>query len=189
MVRCRSRLAFDRRGYLYISIGGKNVYGKLHDLNTPFGKIHRVRDDGTVPKDNPFWVAPEERPEASTMHTVWSYGHRTGQGLDGHPSNGEIWNTEMGPRGGDEINHILKGQNYGWPLYTNGLAYNGKEVSIGKDLGLGSKKLCEKYGHPEFSMAVKGQEFPGYDPRALKGMSLAYATSNRGPNLHSSADR
>ena len=130
------RLAFDAQRYLYISIGGKNIYGKLHQLDTPFGKIHRVHDDGTVPNDNPFWVAPEERPDASTIHTVWSYGHRTGQGLDGHPTNGEIWNTEMGPRGGDEINHILAGQNYGWPLYTNGLDYSGEEISIGKDLGL-----------------------------------------------------
>ena len=130
------RLAFDGRGHLYISIGGKNTYGKLHKLDTPFGKIHRVRDDGTVPKDNPFWLAPEKRPEASTIHTVWSYGHRTGQGLDGHPTNGEIWNTEMGPRGGDEINHIRAGRNYGWPLYTNGLDYSGEEISIGKDLGL-----------------------------------------------------
>lgn len=130
------RLAFDRSGHLFISIGGKNTYDKLHDLNTPFGKIHRVRDDGSVPEDNPFWVAEEDRAEASTIHTVWSYGHRTGQGLDGHPDNGEIWNTEMGPRGGDEINHIRGGENYGWPLYTNGLDYNGEEVSIGKDLGL-----------------------------------------------------
>ncbi|MEM1200154.1 MAG: PQQ-dependent sugar dehydrogenase [Pseudomonadota bacterium] len=130
------RLAFDGEGFLYISIGGKNTYDKLHKLDTPFGKVHRVRDDGTVPEDNPFYAPPEKRPEASTKHTVWSYGHRTGQGLDGHPVNGEIWNTEMGPRGGDEINHILKGQNYGWPLYTNGLAYDGEEISIGKDLGL-----------------------------------------------------
>ena len=130
------RLAFDDQGHLFISIGGKNTYDKLHKLDTPFGKVHRVRDDGTVPEDNPFWVAPEERPEGSTIHTVWSYGHRTGQGLDGHPTNGEIWNTEMGPRGGDEVNHILGGENYGWPLYTNGLNYDGEEISIGKDLGL-----------------------------------------------------
>jgi glucose/arabinose dehydrogenase len=70
------------------------------------------------------------------MHTVWSYGHRTGQGLDAHPVTGDIWNTEMGPRGGDEVNRIVKGRNYGWPLYTNGLDYNGEEVAIGKDLGL-----------------------------------------------------
>ena len=130
------RLAFDRQSYLYISIGGKNTYGKLHDLNTPFGKVHRVRDDGSIPEDNPFYKSPENRPETSTIHTVWSYGHRTGQGLDGHPENGGIWNSEMGPRGGDEINHILGGENYGWPLYTNGLDYDGNQVSIGKDLGL-----------------------------------------------------
>ncbi len=130
------RLAFDGKGHLFVSIGGKNTYDKLHQLDTPFGKIHRVRDDGTVPEDNPFWVAADERPETSTIHTVWSYGHRTGQGLGSHPKTGAIWNTEMGPRGGDEVNHILAGQNYGWPLYTNGLDYSGDEVSIGKDLGL-----------------------------------------------------
>lgn len=130
------RLAFDGRGHLYISIGGKNTYDKLHQLDTPFGKIHRVRDDGSIPKDNPFWVAADERPESSTIHTVWSYGHRTGQGLDADPRTGAIWNTEMGPRGGDEVNKILAGQNYGWPLYTNGLDYDGDEVSIGRDLGL-----------------------------------------------------
>ncbi len=130
------RLAFDGRGYLFISIGGKNTYDKLHQLDTPFGKIHRVRDDGSVPENNPFWVAPDDRPDASTIHTVWSYGHRTGQGLDAHPYTGALWNTEMGPRGGDEINNILAGQNYGWPLYTNGLDYNGQKVSIGEDLGL-----------------------------------------------------
>ena len=130
------RLAFDKRGYLYVTVGGKNTYDKLHDLNTPFGKVHRVHSDGKISKDNPFWVEESARPEGSTIHTVWSYGHRTGQGLDGHPVSGEIWNSEMGPRGGDEINHILRGQNYGWPLYTNGLDYSGDEVSIGRDLGL-----------------------------------------------------
>lgn len=130
------RLAFDRRGHLFVSIGGKNTYDKLHQLDTPFGKIHRVRDDGSIPEDNPFWVAANERSESSTIHTVWSYGHRTGQGLDAHPDTGEVWNTEMGPRGGDEVNKIMAGENYGWPLYTNGLDYNGEEVAIGKDLGL-----------------------------------------------------
>lgn len=130
------RLAFDKHGYLYVTVGGKNTYDKLHDLNTPFGKIHRVADDGRIPTDNPFWASAQRRPANSTIHTVWSYGHRTGQGLSSHPVTGEIWNSEMGPRGGDEINLILKGQNYGWPLYTNGLDYNGEKVSIGKDLGL-----------------------------------------------------
>ncbi len=130
------RLAFDGSGHLFITIGGKNRYARLHQLDTPFGKIHRVRDDGTVPEDNPFWIAPGKRAAASTIHTVWSYGHRTGQGLAAHPVTSEIWNSEMGPRGGDEVNRILKGRNYGWPLYSNGLDYDGEEVAIGKELGL-----------------------------------------------------
>ncbi len=128
--------AFDGKGHVYVSIGGKHSYDRLHDLNTPYGKIHRVRDDGTVPQDNPFWVPENDRTESSTIHTVWSYGHRTGQGLDGHPITGEIWNTEMGPRGGDEVNLIAAGGNYGWPLYTFGLDYDGERVTIGEELGL-----------------------------------------------------
>ena len=64
------RLAFDKAGHLYISIGGKNTYDKLHQLDTPFGKVHRVRDDGTVPQDNPYFVPAAERDESSTRHTV-----------------------------------------------------------------------------------------------------------------------
>ena len=130
------RLAFDKQGYIYVSIGGKNTYDKLHQLDTPFGKIHRVHDDGRIPDDNPFWQPEEERAEGSTRHTVWSYGHRTGQGLEGHPITGAIWNSEMGPRGGDEINLIEAGGNFGWPLYTNGLDYDGERITIGEDLGL-----------------------------------------------------
>ena len=130
------RLAFDKDNHLFISIGGKNTYGKLHNLDTPFGKIHRVRDDGTVPRDNPYFIEADARDGASTRHTVWSIGHRTGQGLAGHPASGDIWNSEMGPRGGDELNLIEGGGNYGWPLYTNGLNYNGDYITIGDDLGL-----------------------------------------------------
>lgn len=130
------RLAFDNAGYLYITVGGKSFYKHLHNMNTPYGKIHRVKDDGTVPNDNPFWAPVAQRDADSTRHTVWSYGHRTTQGLTEHPVNGEIWASEMGPRGGDEINHIMKGGNYGWPLYTNGLDYDSTEITIGKDLGL-----------------------------------------------------
>ncbi|MEM7427421.1 MAG: PQQ-dependent sugar dehydrogenase [Pseudomonadota bacterium] len=180
------RLAFDMRGHLYLSIGGKNTYDKLHRLDTPFGKIHRVRDDGTVPRDNPFWVPPEKRPDSSTIHTVWSYGHRTGQGLDGHPTSGEIWNTEMGPRGGDEINHIRSGQNYGWPLYTNGLAYSGDEISIGKDLGLDFPIESTVLPVVDFTPAPavsnftfhQGNKFPGWQNDLLVG-SLKASTLYR----------
>ena len=130
------RLGFDRTGHLYISVGGKAVYRHLHDMNTPYGKIHRIRDDGSVPEDNPFWLPNDQRAPSSTRHTVWSYGHRTVQGLEGNPLTGEIWSSEMGPRGGDEINRITRGGNYGWPLYTHGLDYDSTEITIGKDLGL-----------------------------------------------------
>jgi glucose/arabinose dehydrogenase len=130
------RLAFDREGHIYVTVGGKAAYSNLHVMDTPYGKIHRVRDDGSVPRDNPFWQPAEDRAEASTRHTVWSYGHRTTQGLAADPATGAIWATEMGPRGGDEINRIVAGGNYGWPLYTEGLDYNGKPVTIGDDLGL-----------------------------------------------------
>lgn len=130
------RLAFDKDNNLYITVGGKSPYKNLHNLNTPYGKVHRVKDDGTAPEDNPFWVPKSEREIPSTIHTVWSYGHRTAQGLDGHPATGELWSTEMGPRGGDEINKLIAGGNFGWPLYTNGLDYDAGPLTIGVDLGL-----------------------------------------------------
>lgn len=130
------RLAFDHQGHLYITVGGRWTYDNLHDMNTPYGKVHRVRDDGTVPQDNPFWEPDDRREASSTRHTVWSYGHRTIQGLAAHSITGEIWGSEMGPRGGDEVNRIERGGNYGWPLYTGGLDYDAEPITIGKDLGL-----------------------------------------------------
>ncbi len=130
------RLAFDKNGFIYITVGGKSFYKNLHIMDTPYGKIHRVKDDGSIPQDNPFWVPKEQRQASSTRQTVWSYGHRTTQGLEGHPVTGEIWGSEMGPRGGDEVNKIIRQGNYGWPLYTNGLDYDSTEITIGEDLGL-----------------------------------------------------
>ena len=130
------RLAFDGAGDLYITVGGKSTYDNLHVMDTPYGKIHRIHDDGRIPTDNPFWKSEDEKAAASTRNTVISYGHRTTQGLSTDPTTGLIWSTEMGPRGGDEVNRIVAGGNYGWPLYTNGLDYNAEPVSIGRDLGL-----------------------------------------------------
>lgn len=130
------RLALDAKGYVYVTVGGKSRYKNLHNLNTPYGKIHRVAEDGSVPESNPFWQPIDKREHGSTMHTVFSYGHRTTQGLTAHPLSGAIWGTEMGPRGGDEVNAIRSGGNYGWPLYTNGLDYDGEPLTIGVELGL-----------------------------------------------------
>lgn len=131
-----ARLALHPDGDLFLTIGGKATYDLLHVMDAPTGKIHRVRQDGQVPADNPFFEADATRDPASSKHTVYSYGHRTAQGLEVHPSTGELWSTEMGPRGGDEINRIEIGGNYGWPLYTNGLDYDGDPVTIGEELGL-----------------------------------------------------
>ena len=129
------RLTFDHDGHLYVTVGGKSSYDNLHDMDTPYGKIHRIRDDGSIPADNPFW---QKTPIdiTSSRNTVWSYGHRTAQGLATNPLDGTIWATEMGPRGGDEVNLIKRGGNYGWPLYTEGLNYNADYIKIGQELGL-----------------------------------------------------
>jgi len=117
-----SRLAFQG-DYLYFSIGDRLQQDKAQDLGTPYGKIHRIFSDGRVPKDNPF----VDRPGA--LPTIWSYGHRNPQGLTLHPQSGEVWATEHGPRGGDELNLILKGANYGWPSVTFGTNYDGTIIS------------------------------------------------------------
>ena len=171
------RLAFDHDGHLYLSIGGKATYDNLHILDTPYGKIHRVRDDGSVPKDNPFWTPADQEQTSSTRHTVWSYGHRTTQGLEGHPVTSQIWSSEMGPRGGDEINLIQRGGNYGWPLYTRGLDYDSTAIAIGKDLGLDFPEQDTIAPIVDFTPAPaisnltfhEGSTFPGWKNDILVG--------------------
>lgn len=117
-----SRLAF-KGDYLYFSVGDRLQQDKAQDLSTPYGKIHRIFADGRIPRDNPFVARPGAEP------TIWSYGHRNPQGLTVHPQTGEIWATEHGPRGGDELNLIVKGANYGWPAVTFGINYDGTIIS------------------------------------------------------------
>ncbi len=93
------------------------------ELDRPNGKIHRIHDDGRIPEDNPF-VDVE-----GALPSIWSYGHRNPQGLDQHPVTGELWETEHGPRGGDEINLIKPGINHGWPVITYGMNYNGTPMT------------------------------------------------------------
>jgi glucose/arabinose dehydrogenase len=117
-----SRLAFKGE-YLYFSVGDRLQQDKAQDLSTPYGKIHRIFADGRVPNDNPFANRPGAVP------TIWSYGHRNPQGLTVHPQTGELWATEHGPKGGDELNLIIKGANYGWPAVTFGINYDGTIIS------------------------------------------------------------
>lgn len=113
--------------YLFFGVGERGLEegstGQAQDLTKPVGKIHRVFLDGTVPPDNPF-VA-----RAGAWKSIWAYGVRNPQGLTIDPRNGEVWETEHGPRGGDELNRIESGKNYGWPLITSGLNYDGTPVS------------------------------------------------------------
>jgi glucose/arabinose dehydrogenase len=89
-----------------------------------------VHDDGRIPSDNPFVDVP------GALKTVWTYGHRSPQGLEYNPRRRQLWGTEMGPRGGDEVNLLLPGRNYGWPLYSKGVDYDGTPVEYGKELGI-----------------------------------------------------
>ena len=110
-----SRFAFDDDGHLFYSIGDRGDMATAQDLSSPLGKIHRINDDGTVPADNPFVAVHGALP------TIWSYGHRNPQGMAFDPHTGLLWESEHGPAGGDEINIIEPGKNYGWGVISMGL--------------------------------------------------------------------
>jgi glucose/arabinose dehydrogenase len=119
-----SRLAFDADGYLFVTVGERQApsSGDLEahpaqDISNHHGTVNRLFDDGSVPPDNPFVGQSGARPE------IWSYGHRNPQGLAIHPETGDIWAIEHGPQGGDELNRILPGLNYGWPVIGYGVNY------------------------------------------------------------------
>src|SRR5581483_7647987 len=103
------------QGHLFFSLGERGTMQNAQDLKNPLGKIHRVNDDGTIPKDNPFVNRPDALP------SIWSYGHRNPQGLAWHPVTGKLWETEHGPTGGDEVNVIEPGRNYGWGVISMGV--------------------------------------------------------------------
>jgi glucose/arabinose dehydrogenase len=115
-----SRIEFDNKGYLYFSIGDRGSRDvNPQDVTLDGGKIYRIHDDGRIPEDNPFVN------KVGAKKAIYSYGHRNPQGMTKHPITGEIWTHEHGPRGGDEINIIKKGKNYGWPLISYGINYSG----------------------------------------------------------------
>ena len=120
-----SRIVFDRNGMLYASIGdrGPNTEPLAQDLSNHVGKIVRLYDDGRVPADNPFVGRPNAKPE------IYSYGHRNPQGMTLNPETGEVWASEHGPMGGDEVNIIKRGANYGWPVVSYGRQYSGEIIS------------------------------------------------------------
>lgn len=119
-----SRLEFDNKGYLYFSIGDRgNRDVNPQDITRDGGKIYRLNADGSIPEDNPF----TENKEAK--QAIFSYGHRNPQGMVLHPKTGKIWVNEHGPKGGDEINVVEKGKNYGWPVISYGINYSGTKFT------------------------------------------------------------
>lgn len=117
------RIVFDPEGHLYFSIGDRGAKEQAQDLSRPNGKIHRINPDGSIPKDNPF------KDRKGALPSIFAFGSRNAQGLSMHPETGEIWETEHGPMGGDEINVIQAGKNYGWPVITYGKNYNGTIIT------------------------------------------------------------
>ena len=114
------KLAFDGKGYLFFGVGERGQHFDFPQrLDNTNGKIHRIHDDGRIPADNPFVETPGAIP------SIYSYGHRNPQGTVVHPLTGEVWETEHGPMGGDELNLIKPGLNYGWPVISYGINYDG----------------------------------------------------------------
>lgn len=160
------RIAFDSDGYLYFSVGDRGNRDELpQSLTVDGGKIYRLNDDGSVPSDNPF-VGQE-----GVIEAMYSYGHRNPQGMTMHPETGKIWSHEHGPRGGDELNYIEAGKNYGWPVITYGINYNGTPITDETEReGMEQPKT---YWDP--SIAPSGLDFvtsdlyPGWKGKAILG--------------------
>ncbi len=168
-----SRLQFDADGLLYMTIGDRGDADLAQDLGNHIGTVLRLTETGGVPADNPFVGPDSPHPE------IYSYGHRNPQGLTRHPETGAIWSVEHGPRGGDELNLIAPGINYGWPVITYGRAYSG--LPIGE--GTHKDGMAQPVAHwvpsisPSGMAFYSGSEFPAWHGSlfvgALSGELLA----------------
>jgi len=161
-----SRLVFDRQGLLYITLGDRGQRPRAQDLADHAGSVIRLRDDGSIPADNPFVGHPGVRPE------IYSFGHRNIQGAVLHPASGRLWTHEHGPQGGDEINLPEAGVNYGWPVITHGVNYG-----TGTTIGEGSEKpgMAQPlyYWVPSIAPSgmafYEGQRFPAWQGNLFVG--------------------
>jgi glucose/arabinose dehydrogenase len=168
-----SRLVFARDGNLFITLGERGQRDKAQDLTTHYGKVVRVKPDGSVPPDNPFVKQNGARPE------IWSYGHRNVQGAALHPGTGKLWTVEHGARGGDEINIPGPGKNYGWPVITYGRDYTG--LKIGEGTAKNGMEQPVYYWDP--SIAPSGMAFYTGD-RIPEWKGSLFVGALRGQALH-----
>ncbi len=164
-----SRIVFDRDGYLYFSIGDRGRMEDAQSLTNAAGKVFRIHDDGRVPEDNPYVGTAGAWPQ------IWTHGNRNIQGMTVHPETGEIWATEHGPMGGDELNHIRKGLNYGWPAISYGINYNGSIIT--DDTARAGMEQPVWMWKPSIGPSgltfVSGDKYPGWNGDVLAG-SLAF---------------
>lgn len=167
------RMAFVD-GKLFFTIGDRGTMSNAQALDNHSGKVFRINDDGSIPEDNPFVSTPK------AMKEIWTYGNRNPQGLALNPFTGELWAHEHGPKGGDEINIIKKGTNYGWPLITYGINYNGDIIS--EDTAKPGLAQPIHYWNPSIAPSglafVNSDKYPGWYGNALVG-ALAFASLYR----------
>ncbi len=164
------------KGYLYITIGERYALkDSAQLLGNDLGKIIRLKDDGTIPADNPFVETPGAWPE------IWSYGHRNSQGITLHPETGALWESEHGPKGGDEINIVEPGKNYGWPVITYGIDYSGQPVGEGITEKQGMEQPLKYYKPsigPSGMMFYTGDKIPAWKGNLFIG-AMALTHLNR----------
>jgi glucose/arabinose dehydrogenase len=160
-----ARLAFDSAGLLYVSLGDRNIGPKAQDPNSHIGKILRITDEGGVPADNPFVGRAGYKPE------IWTLGHRNPLGLAFNSADGTLWSTEEGPQGGDELNLIVKGKNYGWPEVSLGRNYDG--TIVGKGFTAPGFEEPVVYWVPAIAISglsfYNGDKFPAWKGNAFVG--------------------
>ncbi len=161
-----SRIAFDDNGYVYFTVGDRGVRPNAQDLSNHAGTVIRLKRDGGIPEDNPFFGKKDALPE------IWSYGHRNPQGIAYDFANKRLWVIEHGPRGGDEINLVLRGRNYGWPIISYGKEYWGP-VAVGEGTHRKGMEQPVKQYTPSIApgslMLYSGKAFPAWKGNLFAG--------------------
>jgi glucose/arabinose dehydrogenase len=171
-----SRIVFDRAGLMYVSCGDRFQMQQAQDLSDLAGKIVRLKDDGSVPADNPFAGKPTINGKVARPE-IFTYGNRNPQGLALHPETGKIWEVEHGPKGGDELNILKAGANYGWPLATHGINYDGSIIST--HTSLPGMEDALRFWTPSISPCglcfYTADKFPGWKGSLFTGALSSYA--------------
>jgi aldose sugar dehydrogenase len=160
-----SRIAFDPAGYMYVTVGDRGEMNRAQDLSDHAGTTIRLHDDGRVPADNPFVGRDDAHDE------IYTWGNRNAQGMAIHPETGAVWQNEHGPQGGDEVNLIRAGLNYGWPVITHGIGYRGE--TIAQDTARAGMEQPVLHWTPSIAVSgmdfYTGDRFPGWQGNAFVG--------------------